>query len=50
MEKQGVQKNKKGYFGLYGGQFVPETLMAALKELEVAYEKFKKDKRSKKEF
>ena len=49
MEKQGVQKNKKGYFGLYGGQFVPETLMAALKELEVAYEKFKKDKRSKKE-
>ena len=28
---------------------MPETLMAALKELEVAYEKFKKDKRSKKE-
>ena len=24
----------KGYFGYYGGQFMPETLMAALKQLE----------------
>ena len=27
-----------GRFGAYGGQFVPETLMAALGELESAYE------------
>jgi len=28
----------KGKFGPYGGQFVPETLMPALKELEEARE------------
>ena len=32
------------YFGKYGGQFVPETLMPALEELERAYEKAKRDK------
>ncbi len=32
-----------GKYGKYGGQFVPETLMAALKELEEAYEEAKKD-------
>ena len=33
----------KGRFGDYGGQFVPETLMSAVKELEAAYEYYKKD-------
>ncbi|MEL3960075.1 tryptophan synthase subunit beta [Lysinibacillus endophyticus] len=33
----------KGRFGRFGGQFVPETLMTALKELEEAYDKFKND-------
>ena len=28
----------KGRFGVYGGRYVPETLMAALEELEAAYE------------
>ncbi len=28
---------KAGRFGIYGGRYVPETLMAALEELEVAY-------------
>jgi len=28
----------KGRFGAYGGRYVPETLMAALEELEEAYE------------
>ena len=37
------------YFGQYGGQFVPETLMTALKELEASYENFKKDEKSQKE-
>jgi len=35
---------KKGYFGEFGGQFVPETLMAALEELEREYKRLKKDK------
>jgi tryptophan synthase beta chain len=29
----------KGRFGAYGGRYVPETLMAALEELEEAYDK-----------
>ncbi len=33
----------KGKFGPYGGQFVPETLMPALAELETAYEVAKND-------
>ena len=33
----------KGKYGKYGGQFIPETLMAAVKELEEAYEEAKKD-------
>lgn len=35
--------DKKGKFGNYGGQFVPETLMNAVREVEEAYEKYKKD-------
>lgn len=31
--------DKKGHFGLYGGQYVAETLMPALKELQEAYQK-----------
>ncbi len=34
----------KRYFGNYGGQFVPETLMPALDELERAYGEFRKNK------
>ncbi|WP_339263691.1 tryptophan synthase subunit beta [Solibacillus sp. FSL W7-1472] len=33
----------KGRFGRFGGQFVPETLMTSLEELELAYEEAKKD-------
>lgn len=32
-----------GRFGNYGGQYMPETLMTALTELETAYEKYKTD-------
>ena len=32
-----------GRFGPYGGRYVPETLMAALQELESAYERAKTD-------
>ena len=34
----------KGYFGKYGGQFVPETIMPALEELGLAFNKYKNDK------
>ena len=36
---------KKGYFGKYGGQFVPETVFPALEELERAFFKLTKDKK-----
>jgi tryptophan synthase beta chain len=35
--------NTPGHFGEYGGQFVPETLMVALAELEAEYEKAQRD-------
>lgn len=42
--------DEKGYFGKYGGRFVPETLMSALYELEEIYRKAKSDKSFQKEF
>ena len=36
--------DKKGHYGVYGGKFVPETLMPALEELEKAYVAAKKDR------
>ena len=35
--------NPKGRFGIFGGQYIPETLMNAVIELEAAYEKYKCD-------
>jgi len=37
--------DKKGYFGGFGGKFVPETLMYALDELEREYGRAKRDRR-----
>jgi tryptophan synthase beta chain len=37
-------QERKGYFGGYGGQFVPETLMPVLDELAAAYKNLKEDK------
>jgi len=39
-----VKAAAKGRFGVYGGRYVPETLMAALEELERAYDKAKRDR------
>jgi tryptophan synthase beta chain len=36
-------KTTPGRFGIYGGRYVPETLMAALEELELAYAKAQRD-------
>lgn len=41
--------DRKGYFGEYGGIFVPETLMAPLEELTREYQKAKRDPAFKKE-
>ena len=35
--------DEKGYYGEYGGRFVPETLIPALDELTAAYDKYKED-------
>jgi tryptophan synthase beta chain len=39
----GLPTTVAGRFGAYGGRYVPETLMAALEELEHAYEVAQKD-------
>ena len=38
-----AEKTVKGRFGAYGGRYVPETLMAALEELEHAYDEAQAD-------
>ncbi len=40
----------KGRFGDYGGQFMPETLMPAVKELEKTFEKYRNDKKFNEEY
>ncbi len=35
--------NVNGRFGIHGGQYIPETLMNAMKELEDAYSRFSRD-------
>ena len=42
---QPVRAIRAGRFGVYGGRYVPETLMAALDELERHYEKARRDPR-----
>jgi tryptophan synthase beta chain len=34
---------RRGYFGEYGGQFAPETLMAPLSELDAAFRRWSRD-------
>ncbi|WMI70762.1 tryptophan synthase subunit beta [Aminobacterium sp. MB27-C1] len=43
-------KGKKGYFGEYGGSFVPQALQIRLDELEKAYDEAKSDPSFKEEF
>jgi tryptophan synthase beta chain len=42
--------DKNGFFGDYGGKFVPETLMFALEQLEQTYKTLKDDENFKKQF
>ena len=32
-----AQPDEQGHFGEFGGQYIPETLMPAVAELEIAY-------------
>lgn len=45
MTKQRIQTeaDELGFFGAYGGQYVPETLMPAIQELAKTYEQLKHD-------
>ena len=43
MRRYKMTTHRHGYFGDFGGQFMPETLMNAIIELEEAYETYKKD-------
>src|SRR5215468_4280816 len=43
-------KDQAGRFGPYGGRYVPETLMAALEELEREYARARRDKKFRAEF
>jgi tryptophan synthase beta chain len=42
--------SQRGRFGPYGGRYVPETLVAALEELDLAYERAGRDKKFKLRF
>lgn len=41
--KEDEEMTKKGRFGEHGGQYIPETLMNAVIELEKAYDRYKAD-------
>jgi len=44
MARSRPRPDPAGYFGLYGGRFVPETLMAPLAELARAYDKARRQR------
>lgn len=50
MHSSNIQPDDQGHFGPYGGRYVPETLMAPLEELTVAYQDAKGDPEFQKEF
>jgi tryptophan synthase beta chain len=52
VERNGIPSSahQPGRFGPYGGRYVPETLMAALEELECEYEKARHDKKFQRRF
>ena len=43
VEMVNVEKSEKGYFGEFGGSFVPPQLQPVLDRLEAAFEKYKDD-------
>ncbi len=49
-QKTVSQPDDRGHWGVYGGRFVPETLMAPLEELTEAYERARRDEKFTEEF
>ena len=49
MAKAQLRPDGRGYFGPYGGRYVPETLMAPLAELAAAYDRFSRKRAFRKE-
>jgi tryptophan synthase beta chain len=45
-----MQPDERGYFGAYGGRYVPETLMPALEELLAAYLEAREDPQFQQQF
>jgi tryptophan synthase beta chain len=45
-----TQPDERGHWGAYGGQYVPETLMAPLEELTAAYQQVRQDDSFRAEF
>ncbi len=43
-KKRPALPDRRGYFGEFGGKYVPETLMAALEEFEDVYRKVRRDR------
>lgn len=43
IRRENIMTNPNGRFGIHGGQYIPETLMNAVKELEEAYNHYKND-------
>jgi len=50
MSSDTTQPDPSGHFGVFGGRFLPEALIAALDELTAAYEKAKEDPEFQAEF
>jgi tryptophan synthase beta chain len=50
MRKDKQLPDSQGYFGQFGGRFVPETLMLALNEMKAAYQEAKHDPSFRAEF
>ncbi|ANK61524.1 tryptophan synthase subunit beta [Loigolactobacillus backii] len=44
-----IEKQKKGRYGIYGGQYIPETLMTELERIETTYNEAKNDPKFQKE-
>lgn len=45
-DPEGRVPNPEGYFGAFGGKFIPEALVAAVDEVAAEYEKAKGTPRS----
>lgn len=45
-----LRVNKRGYYGRYGGRFVPETVVTALQELEAEFSRARGNREFKREF